>query len=57
MVSRDSAASYARDRHAGHVAAFHRQADALLAHPGARDIPGDCGGNVVVPHLDARVLG
>ena len=57
MVSRDSAASYARDRHAGHVAAFHRQADALLAHPGARGIPGDCGGNVVVPHLDARVLG
>jgi 1,4-alpha-glucan branching enzyme len=56
MVSRDSAASYALDRHAGHVTAFHRQADALLAGPVAEDIPADCSGNLVVPHLDSRVL-
>lgn len=53
MVSRDSAAAYGRERHAEHVARFHRLADAVLA--GGR-IPGDTGGNVVVPHLDARVL-
>jgi 1,4-alpha-glucan branching enzyme len=53
MVSRDSAAEYGRERHDGHVAAFHRLADAVV--DGA-DIPGDSGGNVVVPHLDARGL-
>lgn len=55
MVSRDAAAGYGRERHGGHVDRFHRLADRLAAgraprHRDERD------GNVVVPHLDARLL-
>ncbi len=53
MVSRDSAAGYARDRHAGHHAAFRRL---LLAGPtGPREsrLPRR---SVVAPHLDARTV-
>jgi 1,4-alpha-glucan branching enzyme len=50
MVSRDSAAGYARDRHAGHLGAFRALAAGQPAAP-ARPA------NQVVPHLDARTLG
>ena len=57
MVSRDSAAGYAWDRHEGHLAAFRTLAAGQQpattrppAHPPA-PVP-----NVVVPHLDARTL-
>lgn len=54
MVSRDSAAGYARERLAGHVRRFCELADGLLTgRPDERRGPA---GNVVVPHLDARVL-
>ena len=49
MVSRDSAAGYARERHQGHLRAFRALA-AGEPRPTAR-VP-----NVVVPHLDARTL-
>ncbi|HET9944599.1 MAG TPA: 1,4-alpha-glucan branching protein domain-containing protein [Actinomycetes bacterium] len=49
MVSRDSAAGYARDRHQGHLRAFR---DLAAEQPAATTrVP-----NVVVPHLDARGL-
>lgn len=53
MVSRDSAAGYARQRHDGHVRAVHRLADAVLA---GEDFPAETAANVAVPHLDARML-
>ena len=49
MVSRDSAAGYARDRHLGHLRAFRALAAGTPA--AAARAP-----NVVVPHLDARAL-
>jgi 1,4-alpha-glucan branching enzyme len=53
MVSRDSAAAYARDRHAGHLARFRALLAAWPAAPSRAD-PG--GRSVVVPHLDARAV-
>ena len=51
MVSRDSAAGYARDRHAGHLATFRRL---LASGPTATVGTPPSGRSVVVPHLDAR---
>jgi 1,4-alpha-glucan branching enzyme len=51
MVSRDSAAEYARGRHAGHLDRFRR----LLAARSSGEA-GAAIGQVVVPHLDARTL-
>jgi len=53
MVSRDSAAGYARDRHEGHLRAFRRLA---TGEPPATTQGATGVANVVVPHLDARVL-
>jgi len=53
MVSRDSAAGYARDRHEGHLRAFRRLA---TGEPPATTQGATGAANVVVPHLDARVL-
>lgn len=53
MVSRDSAAAYARERHDGHVRTVDRLADAVLA---GENFPAETVANVVVPHLDARML-
>lgn len=53
MVSRNSAAGYARDRHAGHLAAFRRL---LLAGPTASPDSSLPRRSVVAPHLDARTV-
>jgi 1,4-alpha-glucan branching enzyme len=53
MVSRDSAAGYARERHDGHVARFHALADAV---EGAGPHPGPSVDKALAPHLDARML-
>ena len=53
MVSRDTAAGYARDRHAGHRARFHALPTLLEGrgpHPG-RSLDG-----ALASHLDARML-
>ena len=57
MVSRDSAAGYALDRHVGHLSAFRALAagqQPATTHPPAH-LPAPVP-NVVVPHLDARTL-
>ena len=46
MVSRDSAAGYARERHDGHVARFHALADAVEGHRGAPRAVGGRGARV-----------
>jgi 1,4-alpha-glucan branching enzyme len=56
MVSRDSAAGYARDRHRAHTDRFHLMADRLLTGDGRGRNPDEAAGNVVVPHLDARLV-
>jgi 1,4-alpha-glucan branching enzyme len=56
MVSRDSAADYGRGRHGRHVDRFHQLADRALAAPAETQPPDERDENVVVPHLDARVL-
>ncbi len=53
MVSRDSAAGYARDRHAAHTARFHALADAL---EGRGPHPGPSPDGALASHLDARML-
>jgi 1,4-alpha-glucan branching enzyme len=53
MVSRDSAAGYARERHDGHVARFHALADAVQ---GAAAHPGPSVDGALASHLDARLL-
>jgi hypothetical protein len=54
MVSRDTAAGYGRDRHGGHTDRFHRLADRVCGQP--VEVGDEPVGNVVVPHLDARLL-
>jgi 1,4-alpha-glucan branching enzyme len=53
MVSRDSAAGYARQRHDGHVRRFHALADALegTGPPPCQSVDG-----ALASHLDARML-
>ena len=53
MVSRDSAAGYARERHDGHVARFHALADAV---EGTGAYPGPSVDGALASHLDARIL-
>ena len=53
MVSRDSAAGYARERHDGHVARFHALADAV---EGTGAHPGPSVDGTLASHLDARLL-
>jgi len=53
MVSRDSAAGYARDRHAAHTARFHALADAVEGR-GPQPAPSLDG--TLASHLDARML-
>jgi len=53
MVSRDSAAGYARERHDGHVARFHALADAV---EGTGAHPGPSVDGALASHLDARLL-
>jgi 1,4-alpha-glucan branching enzyme len=53
MVSRDSAARYARERHAAHCARFHSLADALEGHG---PHPGPSPDGALAAHLDARLL-
>ena len=53
MVSRDSAAGYARDRHAAHTARFHALADAV---EGRGPHPGPSPDGALASHLDARML-
>jgi 1,4-alpha-glucan branching enzyme len=53
MVSRDSAAGYARERHTAHVRRFHGLADALEG----KDLhPGPSVDGALAAHLDARLL-
>ena len=51
MVSKDSAAEYARDRHAGHHSAFER-----LAHAIETDRPLTPSAERPFPHLEPRLL-
>jgi 1,4-alpha-glucan branching enzyme len=53
MVSRDSAAGYARERHDAHVARFHALADAV---EGAGTHPGQSVDEALASHLDGRLL-
>jgi 1,4-alpha-glucan branching enzyme len=53
MVSRDSAAGYARERHDAHVARFHALADAV---EGTGADPGPSVDRALASHLDARIL-
>ena len=53
MVSRDSAAGYARDRHRDHVGRFHALADHL---EGRGPHPGTSVDLALASHLDARML-
>ncbi len=53
MVSRDSAAGYARERHRGHVRRFHALADAI---EGGSAHPGPSPDAALASHLDARML-
>jgi 1,4-alpha-glucan branching enzyme len=53
MVSRDSAAAYARDRHAAHTTRFHALADAL---EGRGPQPGGSLDGALASQLDARML-
>ncbi len=53
MVSRDSAAAYARERHGAHCARFHSLADAL---EGLGPHPGPSRDGALAAHLDARLL-
>ncbi len=53
MVSRDSAAGYARERQTAHCARFHALADAL---EGSGPHPGPSQDGALAAHLDARLL-
>jgi 1,4-alpha-glucan branching enzyme len=53
MVSRDSAAAYARARHTAHTTRFHALADAL---EGRGPHPGRSPDGALASHLDARML-
>ena len=53
MVSRDSAAGYARERHDGHVARFHALAAAVESTAAQ---PGPSVDGALASHLDARLL-
>jgi 1,4-alpha-glucan branching enzyme len=53
MVSRDSAAGYARDRHTAHTRRFHALADCL---DGGGPAPSPSVDGALAPHLDARLL-
>jgi 1,4-alpha-glucan branching enzyme len=53
MVSRDSAAGYARERHDGHVVRFHALADDI---EGSGAHPGPSMDGALASHLDARLL-
>ncbi|MEO7981717.1 MAG: 1,4-alpha-glucan branching protein domain-containing protein [Sporichthyaceae bacterium] len=53
MVSRDSAAEYARERHRGHVRRFHAVADHVEGRGGP---PGPSPDRALASHLDARML-